>query len=256
MDTPTLPYAKSRVADSYDDAGTAVQMEILKRTAELMKSDIGAGEIWCDVGSGSGMLLQPLEPLPAETRFVCLDLAFTPLRLAVTHKRAKFAVCGDIELPPVRPKTFDGATAASVLQWAASPQYALRNIAAILKPSAPFYFSVFVDGSFAELVSLRSRMGLREAAWLPAVDELLNMLDRAGFSVSAGGTEIFEKVPKFPDAMSALGSLSGIGVTATGGRLLNRGEIRKLCMDYTVMFAEHGKVPLTYKAIIGKAVRK
>jgi hypothetical protein len=115
---------------------------------------------------------------------------------------------------------------------------------------------VFIDGSFAEFVSLRSRMGLREAAWLPAVDELLNMLGRAGFSVSEGDTEIFEMAQKYPDAMSALGSLGGIGVTATGGRLLNRGEIRKLCMDYTVMFAEHGKVPLTYKAVIGKAARR
>jgi malonyl-CoA O-methyltransferase len=262
MDTAAFLQAKSKIAAHFDraadsyEAGAEAQMEILERAAGLMRGEIGAGELWCDVGSGGGALLAHLGALPDGARFVCLDLALAPLRLALEHKRTGFAVQGDIESPPIRPATFRGAAVMSALQRIASPHYALRNIADILEPSGTLYFSVFVDGSFAELVMLRSRLGLPPEVWLPALDELLDALDSAGFCVSADEIENFDRTQKFPDAISVLGSLSGIGVTATGGRLLSKAEIRKLCMDYTVMFSEGGKVPLTYRAVIGKAQKR
>lgn len=244
-----------RAADTYEsDAG--VQMEILLRVAGLVRGAAGGGELWCDVGSGSGALMERLRLLSCGARFVCFDLAFAPLRRALALRRAAFAVNGDIDFPPVRAGAFHGAVAASVLQWSASPEGALAGIARMLGPGGALCFSAFVAGSFEELVETRARAGLPAVVWLPTVSELLMALDRAGFEARADDIENFERVRRFPDALSALGSLSGMGVTATGGRLLNRAELDNLCGAYTLAFRKDGAVPLTYRAAIGMARKR
>jgi malonyl-CoA O-methyltransferase len=241
----------SRAAETYEsDAG--VQMEIVRRVADRMRSDIDEGQLWCDFGSGSGMLLEHLRAVSGGVRFVCLDLAFAPLRRALQSRRVDMAINGDIDSPPIRPAMLDGASAASVLQWADRPEEALRGMARALKPGANLYFSVFVAGSFAELIETRSHMGLPAIVWLPTFSELLMALDNAGFDVAVDEIENFEKVQRFPDALSVLGSMSSTGVTATGGRLLNRAELDELCRNYTITFSKGGTVPLTYRAVIGK----
>ncbi|MCL2218491.1 MAG: methyltransferase domain-containing protein [Chitinispirillia bacterium] len=260
MDLPSTRPSKGRIAarfsrtvEAYESVAD-VQLEIVERVAELMRGDMGEKGLWCDFGSGSGMLAERLLAVSAGARFVCLDLAFAPLRRALESRRAGMAVCGDIDFPPIRPGALDGASALSVLQWAERPQEALCGIAQALKPGGHFCFAVYVDGSFAELIEMRSRMGLPEVVWLPTVSEFLMMLDRAGFKVAVEDIEHFEKVRKFPDALSVLGCLSRAGVTATGGRLLNRSELDKLCRDYTLTFSKGGTVPLTYRAVIGKVI--
>jgi len=262
MDLPSSRPPKSKIAARFDrvaetyESDAAVQMEIVRRVAGRIKGGIGAGQLWCDFGSGSGMLVERLQAMSEGVRFVCLDLAFAPLRRALVSRRANLAVCGDIDFSPIRPTTLDGATAASVLQWAERPDETLRGIARALKPGAEFYFSVFIDGAFAELVELRQRMNLPAIVWLPTFSELLKALDNAGFDVVVDEIESFEKVMKFPDALSALGSMSSTGVTATGGRLLSRAELDELCMNYTLTFSKGGTVPLTYRAVIGKVRTK
>jgi len=244
-----------RAVDAYE-TGAGVQIELVKRVADLVRGEIGAGQLWCDVGSGSGMLLEYLRTaIPAKTRFVCLDLAFASLRRALVARRTTLAVNGDIDFPPVRPEAFHGAVAASVIQWTESPEAALRNIARMLKPAGQLYFSIFVDGAFAELVELKTRMKRPPAVWFPTVSELLMTLDRVGFDVSVEDIENFSQTQYFADALSALGNLSDIGVTATGDRLLNRTELDRLCRDYTLTYSKNGTIPLTYRAVIGK-VRK
>jgi malonyl-CoA O-methyltransferase len=241
----------ARAVDSYE-AGADVQKEIVKRVADLMRGEVGEGQLWCDVGSGSGRLMEHLRVAPGGTRFVCFDLAFPQLRRALMSRRTTMAVNGDIDFPPIRPGMFHGAAAASVLQWVERPEDALRGIAQMLKPGSRFYFSIFVSGSFTELVELRAQMGLPAVVWLPTVSELLLTLESAGFDVSVDEIENFNRVQRFSDALSALGSLSSIGVTATSGQLLNRTQLDELCRNYTLTFSKNGTVPLTYRAVIGK----
>jgi len=256
-----IPPPKGRIAarfgravDSYE-AGAGVQMEILRRAADLIGSGMGAGELWCDAGSGSGTLPSILTPLPDGTRFVCLDLSAPPLRRALRLGRTRLAVAGDVEFPPFRSETFDGAAALSMLQWVSSPKNALRNIAQLLKTGGMLYFSVFADGSFSEIVELRQRMGLSSAVWLPTADEFSSALKQAGFE-TAGEIEFFDRVVRFSDAASAVRSLNRTGATASAGKLLNRAELNTLLKDYTRIFSDGETVPLTYRAIIGKARKK
>ena len=241
----------ARAVDSYE-LGAEVQVEIVKRVADLMRDEVGEGQIWGDLGSGTGMLAERLRAVSVGARFVCLDLAFAMLRHARMSLRSIMAVNGDIDFPPIRPETFSGAAVVSVLQWVAHPEEALRGIARMLRPGSPLYFSVFVDGSFSELVELRARMGLPAVVWLPTVSEFLMTLDRAGFEVSVDDIKHFSRVHRFADALAALGSLSSIGVTATSGKLLNRTQLDEMCRNYTLTFSKNGTVPLTYRAVIGK----
>jgi malonyl-CoA O-methyltransferase len=170
--------------------------------------------------------------------------------------RAALAVNADIDSLPFPPSALDGAAAASVLQWLASPVSALRGIARALKGGGPLCFGAFVDGAFAELVEIRARMGLPSAVWLPTASELLMVFDSAGFDVTAEGVECYESVQRFQDAAGAIGSMSRIGATAAGGRLLNRSELNRLYRDYALAFGKDGAVPITYRAVVGKARKR
>ncbi|MCL2182808.1 MAG: methyltransferase domain-containing protein [Chitinispirillia bacterium] len=261
MDLPSHRPSKGRIAARFGraaeayESGAVVQAEIVERVASAMRGSIGVGGLWCDFGSGGGLLAERVGA-GGGVRFICLDLAFAPLSRALRLGRPGMAVCGDIDFPPVRPASLDGASVVSALQWAERPQEALRGMARALKPGASLYFSAFVEGSFAELIEARSRMGLPglpSEVWLPPADEFTAALDGAGFDVPADGVESFERVQMFPDARSVLVSMSGTGVTAAGGRLLGRAEIEELCERYTLLFSKDGTVPLTYRAVIGKA---
>ncbi|MDR0306160.1 MAG: methyltransferase domain-containing protein [Chitinispirillales bacterium] len=241
-----------RAAHSYDSDAT-VQREITELLAKLIKNDIGMEQLWCDIGSATGTLLSYLTPLPDKTRFVCLDLAFSPLRRAREQNRCGLAINGDIDFPPVRPLIFDGAVAASMLQWIVSPELALRKMAELLKTNGSLYFSVFAKGSFNELNAVRANRGLNPAVWLPSEDDLFSIFENAGFDILKESVQQFNRVLYFTDATSALKNLSNIGATATNGKLLNKRELDELCRDYTSMFSYAGAVSMTYHAIIGIA---
>jgi len=257
---PVLP-SKKRIAARFGraaeagESGAIVNMEIVKRVAAVTRKAMDAGQVWADLGSGTGKLSEHLREAPAGARFICLDLAFPPLRRALRSGRTAQAVNADIDRLPFRAKSLHGAVAVSVLQWTASPQEALRGIAEALKPKGTLCFSVYVDGAFTELVETRARMGLPQVIWLPTVSELLMALDIAGFDVREDGIGYYDRVQRFPDAASALGNLSRLGSTASSGRLLNRTELAELYKDYTLVFGKKGTVPLTYRSIIG-TVRK
>jgi malonyl-CoA O-methyltransferase len=257
---PILP-SKERIAARFGRAvgvcepSAGVNMEIVARVAAVVRNEMGIGQLWADLGSGTGKLAENLRAVSAVARMVCLDMAFPPLRRAAQSGRTAYAVNADIDNLPFHAGTLNGAVAVSVLQWLSAPEKALSGVANALKPNGALCFAAYVDGAFTELVETRTRMGLPQVIWLPTVSELLMTFDIAGFDVRAEGIEHFDRVQRFPDAASALGSLSRLGATATSGRLLNRSELAELYKDYTLVFGKKGTVPLTYRSIIG-TVRK
>ena len=259
MTNPITPLYKKRIAARFDksaksyDLGAAVQLEIVQRLASIIKDDIGLGQLWCDIGSATGALIDDLTPLPDRTNFICLDIAFSPLRCAVLRGDGVFAINGDIEFPPIRPMSLDGAVAASMLQWVSSPHTTLCKVSDLLKSDGVLYFAVFVEDSFKEINTLRSNRGLPPSVWLPSEKELFSVFESAGFHILKESVQSFNKTLQFNDAISALKSLSNIGATAVAGKLLNRKELDELCGDYTSMFSVDGKVSLTYSSIIGMA---
>jgi ubiquinone/menaquinone biosynthesis C-methylase UbiE len=257
---PILP-SKSRIAARYGravgvcESAAGMNMDIVKRVAAIVRKEMYEGQLWADLGSGTGKLAENLRETPSTARLVCLDLAFPPLRRAAQSGRAPYAVNADIDNLPFRAESLHGAAVVSVLQWLSSPEKALCGVANALKPNGALCFSAYVDGAFTELVETRTRMGLPQVIWLPTVSELLMAFDLAGFDVQEDRIDHFDRVQRFPDAASALGNLSRLGSTATSGRLLNRSELAELYKDYTMVFGKKGSVPLTYRCIIG-TVRK
>ncbi|MDR2729024.1 MAG: methyltransferase domain-containing protein [Chitinispirillales bacterium] len=262
MIKPIIPLNKKSVAIRFDraaklyDLNATVQREITLRLSNLIKKNIDSEQLWCDIGSATGALLEHLTPLPPLTRFICLDLAFSPLRRAAQRTGCGLALNGDIDFPPIWPMSLNGAVAASMLQWVSSPKHALCKISELLKPDGVLYFAVFVEGSFKELTAVRANRGLPPAVWLPSESELFSIFENAGFDILKESIEPFNRTLQFPDAMSALKSLSKIGATATTEKFLNRKELDELCRDYTSMFSQSGTVSLTYSSVIGMARKR
>ncbi len=220
-----------------------------QRASGLFKSN----HRWCDIGSGPGTLLQFTTNFPADLRIICLDLAFAPLRLASLHK-SSLPVNGDLETLPFRKSSFDGVVISSMLQWVADPAAALGNAAKVLKKNGIVVFSLFTEGSFRELYSLRASRGLSVPAWFPKANEFLVLLKDAGLEIE-NPVEEFSLSVYHENGFKALKSLSAIGGTAVQGPLLKRKELLKLCRDYDDQYSSEKGTPVTYCWITGTAKR-
>lgn len=244
----------SRQARFYDSEAK-VQNVILQKLAERLRSVMKKGEIWCDVGGGTGRLFEYASPLPEKSVMICLDLAFGSLRIAAGPVRGVPAVNGDVQRFPFRDSVLDGIAMASMLQWVPEPLEALKQAVEKLKASGPIIFSVFTEGSFNELHSVRLSKGMSVSTWFPAEDELLSLFRSAGIEMEEDTKESFSYVQYFSDAFDALKSLSRIGGSAVSGPLLNRGELIDLCRQYESRYATSKGIPVTYNALIGCARR-
>jgi SAM-dependent methyltransferase len=180
---------------------------------------------------------------------VGIDLAFGALAGRTNTGEPFLHLAADVEHLPFRPQTFRGAIAASVLQWLDSPAAALSEIAAVLKPSGRLIFSVFVEGSFAELSATRALYGLPSPVRCPSPGDFEVSLRAAGFDHIS-----YEPVTHTvfaADAKANLKSINAIGGTGTEGPSLTRGKLADFCRSYEERFRTENGVPLTYKAIVG-----
>lgn len=271
MQYTTDPILKKRIAARFDraldtyDAAAHVQHDIVRRVAALMCDKVNSGETWCDLGSGSATLFEHMRKLKHEqnqnntldnTRFMCVDLSTAALKRALELKRANVAVRGDIDFLPLKPKSLNGVSAVSSLQWVACIESVLREVERVLVRGGKFCFAIFVDGSFEEIIYSKKEMGISNFLRLPTLDKLKDIFYNCGFEVSEKNICEFSQTQYFESAMSAFENMNNIGVTASSGKILNRAELKKLCNVYTNSFSKNGQVSLTYKAVIGCGVCK
>ncbi|MFP4164388.1 MAG: methyltransferase domain-containing protein [Chitinispirillaceae bacterium] len=242
----------SRHARFYDSKAE-VQKELLQKLGKRVSMLINEGEKWCDIGCGTGKLLDYTGPLPEKSTIICLDLAFGPLHIARGPGRNAPVVNGDVEYPPIRDSSLDGVITSSMLQWITDPQKTLNTMISKLKTTHPIIFSVFTRGSFGELCAVRNSQGLSVSTWFPSDEDLVRLLKNAGAEI--GDLQEFSSIRYFDSAFSALKSLNAVGGTAVSGPLLKRGQLADLCRQYEARFGTDAGIPVTYKALLGYARR-
>ena len=246
--------SKRRIAHAFGlkastyETHAVMQAHLISLLLPLISSCATNEGLWADLGCGTG-LLERVDGAPAARRFG-LDLAFEPLlfmRRAARH--AVPAVQADIEALPFKPGALEGVTIASVLQWLSDPVGALRRISAILIPDGRLVFSAFVSGSFFELFETLAAFGLQAPVVCPTPERLTEDLSSAGFAVTR--SDIVQQTIFFPDARTALKSLSGMGAAAREGKRMTRRELERFCADYERRFRSSRGAALTYRAMIG-----
>ena len=241
-----------RRAATYRDHAV-VQADLIGRIVGLIAAGEAAAELQegplIDVGCGTGLLADLCREAGIRSGIVGIDLAFGALAGRAKTGNPFLHLAADMEHLPFRPQAFRGAIAASVLQWLDSPTAALREIAAMLKPGGNLLFSVFIEGSFAELAATRALYGLPSPVRCPSPGDFESSLREAGFDHIC-----YESVTHTifaADAKANLKSISAIGGSATEGPLLTRAALRDFCRSYDERFRTEKGVPLTYKSIIG-----
>lgn len=248
---------KRRIAGSFGlkssvyDANAVVQRKLIKKLCSAGLRGIADKEVWVDLGCGTGLFGRECASRGTGVRSIGLDLAIEPLRyMKKAMKGGVSAVRGDIDALPFKRGVFDGAVLASTLQWLDDPLGAVPRIAALLRAHGRLLFAIYVSGSFCELIRARSLFALAAPAKLFSPVQLTEAFFKAGLELIHH--EIVRTTLYFPDALTLLKSISGIGAAVTAQRPLSRSGLSDFCDAYERMFrAPRRGVPLTYRAMLG-----
>jgi malonyl-ACP O-methyltransferase BioC len=246
---------KKRIATTFGlkastyDANAPFQARLLRLLLPSIESVATKDGRWIDLGCGTG-LLKALDRDGIIGCYTGLDIAFNPLTVLQKKPISRVSLIqGDIDHLPMKPGSFEGAVAASSLQWLDDLAAVLSEIASVLSENGHLAFSMFIDGAFAELFKTRSKFGLPQSIFCPGPDRLKELVTRAGFDFV--NSETIEEKHFFPDALAVLRSISRMGGSATNGRKLTRRELEEFCRYYTDTFDNQNGVPLTYRAMVG-----
>jgi SAM-dependent methyltransferase len=255
-----LPRRKRRISSAFGSKAAqyekkaVIQTALLHRLVPRIASRSTPTESWIDLGCGGGVLMRLLREAGVKTPCMTgLDLAYESL-LLVKNREHLPVIRGDLDALPFSPRSFDGMVLASVLQWLHPPLRALRGCGDLLRNGGHCVFSIFVNESFHEILSVRRAFGLAVSVQCPSGKELLHFFQAPPFDLLE--YELVRETTLFPDAMSLLKHLSATGAAATDGPKLARRDLSALCETYEKKFRKTGGVPLTWVALIGTARKR
>lgn len=162
-----------------------------------------------DLGSGTGFMATHLDAL----RLIQLDLSPAMLSQASGHR-----VAGDARNMPFATDAFDWGVSNMALQWIAD----IDDWRRVLKPGAPFWACVVLQGSLPELQIAKRQIGRDAQDLLPDLCFWRDQLGDAELRVECRHIE-------FANARHALASVRDLG--AGGGSVqasYSRAELREL----------------------------
>lgn len=184
-----------------------------------------------DAGCGTGWFSQRWRA--AGHRVTALDLSEAMLFSARENQSADIYRLGDIEALPFADASFDRSWSNLAIQWCSDLSVGLRELRRVTQPGGQVLFSTLTRGSLCEVEQAWQHLG-RAAPLNPCVD--LEQVRQA----AQGGTlrlEPYTLTLAFPDVLSALRSLKGIGATHLHhGREqagLSRGDLQRLEQVWT-----------------------
>jgi malonyl-CoA O-methyltransferase len=246
-----------RSALNYDQYGKFNQTvgQILLTKLNNIKD---AGDI-LDIGPGTGYVTRGLTARLSPSSVYGLDLAHNMLKQARSHSEdipiETFFIQGDAEKLPFKNESFNMAFSNLTYQWINNLKEAFREVKRVLKKKGCFIFSLFGQGTLAELKSV---MELYPPQKLPSVDIIKKNISSAGFM----GVNIEEKtkILYFSSGYKVAAYLHNIGsrnIFLNSSRGLGNGIIlKKIINSYEKKFKKGNKIPATFKIIFVKAEKK
>lgn len=224
-------------AEAYE-RHAGVQAEVSHWLAEWVEREVCGLGAW-EFGAGPGVFTRHL----AERGFGQVTATDISPRMVREGQRrvpsARWEVMDAWEPSDLK---VDRVYACSLLQWASEPECALRKWGELLSKGGRILFSVFVEGSMAEL--LVSAPELSALKWRTA-DEWRQMSKVAGFKVVR--SECFVRRDSFRSAREALRSVHDIG--AIRENRFGPGALRRILARVDARYQGDGVVPLTWKAV-------
>ena len=215
--------AFGRAAHSYNQHAE-LQRQCGERLMQLARPASGLAVL--DAGCGTGWFSQRWRE--AGNRVTALDLSPEMLRQAAAGQVADDYQLGDIEALPFADNSFDRCWSNLAVQWCSSLPQALRELQRVTRPGGQVLFSTLLAGSLSEVRQAWQLLGRRAPVNHFATAAMIaRAADGMALSLSA-----YSLTLAFPDVLSALRSLKGIGAThlhqgreAAG---LSRGSLQQL----------------------------
>jgi malonyl-CoA O-methyltransferase len=227
-----------------------IQRNIIQRLVRLMKADNLSEYPWLDAGSGVGLLGSVLKEKNAAINLFNADFALGPLK-KLREVRKSPVIQSDIEAMPFKTSSFGAVVVSSVFQWIATIEKAVSEINRVLIPGGVLYFSVFLEGSFSQLFSLRRKRNLTIPVRLFGLDGFSKVIQNAGFEEIK--SETIHEEYYFPTGREAIKFMSEVGSSAVSGERLSRRELLALFQDYEDTYSTALGVPFTINAALGTA---
>lgn len=198
-----------------------------------------------DAGCGTGRFSQHWQRQGSEV--TALDLSASMLVIARQRKVAQHFIQADIEHLPLSDGQFDLCWSNLAVQWCSNLAQALNELYRITNPGGWLIFSTLAQGTLAEL----------HHAWR-GVDYHLHANvypDLATLSASSPLPVCWQQyaiTEYYPDVLSALRSIKGVGAThLQHGRhntVLTRRQLQQLAHSWPRL---RGQIPLTYQLVSG-----
>ena len=256
IDKHKVRYSFGGAALTYD-AAAVVQKEILERLIERVAELVGSVNSVLDLGSGTGMAINPLQNLLKPETYCAMDFALPMLQQAQTISSNNFdSICADAEHLPFTENSFDLIFSASTLQWCNDVQSVYRDCFRVLKPGGLFIFSTFGPDTLKELRACFAQIDTSEH-----VNTFVDMHILGDCLVEQRYADTVMESEKlqihYDQPLQLLRDLKATGATnnlmdmAKG--LFSKNAFNKLLDQYEGYRLENGRYPATYEVIYGHA---
>jgi len=238
--------AFSRAAYSYEGAAELQRQtgETLMALADAQGATLG-GQV-LDAGCGTGYFSRRWREKGKNV--TALDLSEGMLQRARELHSADHYLPGDIERLPLADNSVDLSFSNLAVQWCNALPRALQELVRVTRPGGIVLFSTLAEGSLLELSQAWMRVDGR-----PHVNKFLTP-DKIAEACApfTHHVEFSQHTALFPDVMSLLRSLKGIGAThIKGGRLGGLGGRERLSSLDKNYVRQAGQLPLTYRLVYG-----
>lgn len=199
-----------------------------------------------DAGCGTGAFSRYWREQGSDVTAV--DLSGEMLAQARRQQTAHRYAQGDIEALPFAAGQFDLVWSNLVVQWCENLATGLGELCRVTRPGGRVAFSTLVEGSLPEL-----RQAWRAVDNSPHANRFLSA-EAIARACPASRVALCQQsiTLSFPDALSAMRSLKGIGAThlhdGRQNRILTRRELQQLTLAWP---QRAGGFPLSYHLIFG-----
>ncbi|MFZ4834784.1 malonyl-ACP O-methyltransferase BioC [Rouxiella sp. Mn2063] len=238
--------AFSRAAKSYENAAQLQRESGEALLALAAEFAAGPAKQVLDAGCGTGYFSRRWRELGHHV--TALDLSNGMLEAARLQDSADHYQYGDIEYLPLEDNSVDISFSNLAVQWCNALPRALQELERVTRPGGVVLFSTLATGSLNELSKAWMKVDGR-----PHVNPFLTP-DKVAEACAPyhHHVQFTQRTMLFPDVMSLMHSLKGIGAThLKGGRLGGLGGRQRINLLDKHYVRQQNMLPLSYHLVYG-----
>lgn len=243
VDKAAIAAAFGRAANHYEQFA-----ELQRLTGDLLLAKVASrrADRLLDAGCGTGWYSRIWQD--SGSRVIALDLSASMLLACRQKQSATHYVAGDIEAIPLPDSSVDLAWSNLTLQWCSDMHRALSELYRVTKPGGCIAFTTLASGSLTELHQAWQRVDCRlPVNTFMSFDEIARACRSWHIHLQAHPITQY-----FPDVLSAMRSLKGVGAThlhhGRQRQLTTRGQLQRLASEWPQHQAGY---PLSWQIISG-----